>query len=72
MSEDQFRQLREDIATLRTESNGRLSAIEARLDGIEKTKADRGDVFRSIFLVNGSFIAIIGIIATTLRTFSVV
>ena len=68
MSEDQFRQLREDIAALRSEANGRLSAIEARLE----SKADKADVFRSIFLVNGGFVAIIGIIATTLRTFGVV
>ena len=72
MSEDQFCQLRDDIAALRCESTGRLSAIEARLDNIEKSKPDSGDVFQSIVLANAALVAIIGIVATTLRTFGVV
>ena len=71
MTDDQFRQLRDDIANVRVsvaEVHGRIAAVEAKVD----SKAERADVFRNVLLVNGGFIAVISVGAMALRTFDVV
>ena len=82
MTDDQFRQLRDDIMsvrsdvhslrdefhTLRVENAARFAIIETSL----QSKADKADVFRTVFLVNGGFIAVFGVLAAVARTFGLV
>ena len=54
---------------------GKIVGLDGRLDGLEvkiDTKVSHGDVFRTVCLVNGGFLAIAGLGGVISRTFSIV
>ena len=75
MTEDQFRQLRDAIQQLEVSTTREFGAVNERLSALEtgmKDKASKGDVFRTVFLVNGGFIGVTSVVAMASRTFGVV
>ena len=55
--------------------DGRIGRLEGKIEGLEsrvEAKVDQGVVFRTVFLVNSAFFAVLGVAALALRTFGIV
>lgn len=62
----------ETRAGFRQVDGARLASIDATLDAGGRLMVEKLDVLRTVLLVDGGFIAVAGILATTLRTFGIV
>lgn len=72
MTDSQFETLRQELRSLRADLDQRFDAVETRLTKLEvslDSKPDKAFVFQSIFTVNASFLAVIGLALLIFRSF---
>jgi hypothetical protein len=73
MTDSQFDALRQELRALRS-IDQRFDAVETRLMKLEvylDTKPDKAFVFQTLFTINASFIAVIGLAIPVFRSFLV-
>lgn len=81
MTDSQFETLRQELRSLRGDIDQRFDAMGVRFEGVETrltklevhldTKPDKAFVFQTLFTINASFIAVIGLAFLIFRTFLV-
>ena len=74
MTDSQFETLRQELRGLRGDFDQRFDAVETRLTKLEvhlDTKPDKAFVFQTLFTINASFLAVIGLAILVFRSFLV-
>jgi len=81
MTDSQFETLRQDLRALRADFDQRFDAVNQRFDAVETrltkleihldTKPDKAFVVQTLFTINASFIAVIGLAILVFRSFLV-
>ena len=74
MTDSQFETLRQELRSLRGDFDQRFDGVETRLTKLEVhlgTKPDKAFVFQTLFTINASFIAVIGLAFLIFRSFLV-
>jgi len=72
MTDSQFETLRQELRALRGDFDQRFDSVETRLTKLEvqlEAKPDKAFVFQTMFTVNASFIAVIGLPILVFRSF---
>ena len=79
MTDSQFETLRQELRSLRGDFDQRFDTMQGRFDAVETrltklevhldTKPDKAFVFQSLFTINASFIAVIGLALLIFRSF---
>ncbi len=72
MTDSQFETLRQELRSLRADFDQRFDGVETRLTKLEVNldgKPDKAFVFQSLFTVNASFFAVIGLALLIFRSF---
>ena len=72
MTDSQFETLRQDLRALRSDFDQRFDTVETRLTrlGIHlDTVPDKAFVFQTLFTINASFVAVIGLAILVFRSF---
>ena len=81
MTDSQFEALRQELRGLRGDFDQRFDAVTQRFDGVEtrltkmevqlESKPDKAFVFQTLFTINATFIAVIGLALVIFRSFLV-
>ena len=81
MTHSQFETLRQELRALRSDFDQRFDAVNQRFDSVETrltgpeihldTKPDKAFVFQTLFTINASFLAVIGLAILVFRSFLV-
>ena len=81
MTDSQFETLRQELRGLRGDFDQRFDAVQTRFDAVETrltklevhldTKPDKAFVFQTLFTINASFLAVIGLAILVFRSFLV-
>jgi hypothetical protein len=71
MTDSQFETLRQELRALRSDFDQRFDSVNQRFDSVETrltrleihldTKPDKASVFQTLFTINASFLAVIGL-----------
>ena len=81
MTDSQFETLRQELRAMRGDFDQRFDSVNQRFDNVETRltklevqldgKPDKAFVFQTVFTVNASFLAVIGLALLNVRTFLV-
>ena len=81
MTDSQFETLRQELRAMRGDFDMRFDAVSQRFDGVETrltklevqldAKPDKASVFQTLFTINATFIAVIGLALLVFRSFLV-
>ena len=81
MTDSQFEALRQELRGMRGDFDQRFDAVTQRFDGVEtrltklevqlESKPDKAFVFQTLFTINATFIAVIGLALVIFRSFLV-
>ena len=81
MTDSQFESLRQELRSMRADFDHRFDGVTQRFDGVETrltkleihldTKPDKAFVFQTLFTINATFIAVIGLAIVIFRSFLV-
>jgi hypothetical protein len=79
MTDSQFETLRQELRALRSDLDQRFDSVNQRFDNVETRltklevqldgKPDKAFVFQTVFTVNASFLAVVGMALLIVRSF---
>ncbi len=72
MTDSQFETLRQELRAMRSDMDERFDGVQTRLTKLDvqlEAKPDKAFVFQTLFTINATFIAVVGLTLLVFRSF---